>query len=171
MQRRMFRTVLVVMVCLTAALAGAACKSGPEDATITASVKTKVTGVPGGTGINVDTKDGVVTLNGTVDTEAAKASAEAAAKGVEGVKSVKNNLTVKAPPPAMPPAAASNDAAVQKAISDNLTKAGVTGVTVVVSNGTATLSGKVPKANWPKAMQAANEANPKPTKVQNSMTE
>ena len=48
----------------------------------------------------------------------------------------------------------------QKAISDNLTKAGVSGVTVVVSNGAATLSGKVPKANWPKAMQAANLPQP-----------
>ena len=171
MHKRTFRLVLVAVVCLGAALTGVACKSGPDDAMLTASVKTKVTAVPGGTGINVDTKDGVVTLNGTVDTEAAKTSAEAAAKGVEGVKSVKNNLTVKPSMPPPPPPAAGNDAAITKAIQDNLTKSGVTGVTVVVKDGAATLSGKVPKANWPKAMQAANEANPKPTKVQNSMTE
>lgn len=171
MQKQMFRTVLVGMVCLAAALTGAGCKSGPEDATVLASVKTKVTAVSGGAGINVDVKDGAVTLNGTVDNDAAKASAEAAAKGVEGVKSVKNNLTVKPAMPPMPPPAAGNDAAVQKAIQDNITKAGVTGVTVVVKDGAATLSGKVPKASWQKAIQAANEANPKPTKVQNSMTE
>jgi osmotically-inducible protein OsmY len=171
MQKQMFRTVLVGMVCLAVALAGAGCKSGPEDATILASVKTKVTALPGGTGINVDVKDGAVTLNGTVDNDAAKASAESAAKAVEGVKSVKNNLTVKPPTPAMPPPAAGNDAAITKAIQDNLTKAGVTGVTVVVADGAATLTGKIPKANWPKAVKAAQEANPKPTKVQNQLTE
>jgi hyperosmotically inducible protein len=170
MQRRMFRAVLVATVCLAAALTGAACKSGPDDAAITASVKPKVTMVPGGTGINVDTKDGVVTLNGTVDTEAAKASAEAAAKGVNGVQRVVNNLTVKPPAPAVP-TVNPNDTAVSAAIQANLTKAGVTGVTVTVKDGVATLTGKVPKANWPKALQAANEANPKPTRVQNSLTE
>ena len=62
-------------------------------------------------------------------------------------------------------------AAIQKAIQDNLTKAGVTGVTVNVSGGVATLTGKLPKAQWQKALQAANEANPKPTRVQNQITE
>ena len=46
-----------------------------------------------------DVKDGVVTLSGQVKDEAAKSSAETTAKGVKGVKSVINNLTV-APPPA-----------------------------------------------------------------------
>lgn len=45
--------------------------------------------------INVDTKDGVVTLNGDAPNAAAKARAEELAKVVEGVKSVNNLLTVK----------------------------------------------------------------------------
>ncbi|MFN3648423.1 MAG: BON domain-containing protein [Armatimonadota bacterium] len=45
--------------------------------------------------IDVDTVSGVVSLNGEVDTEEQKAKAEEIAKGVEGVTSVTNNLTVE----------------------------------------------------------------------------
>lgn len=45
--------------------------------------------------INVDTKGGMVTLNGPAPTAAAKARAEEIAKGVEGVSSVENKLEVK----------------------------------------------------------------------------
>ena len=48
--------------------------------------------------INVDVEIGVVTLSGTVATQAQKTKAAQVAKGVEGVKSVKNNLSVKANP-------------------------------------------------------------------------
>ncbi len=44
--------------------------------------------------INVDTKDGVVTLNGPAPTAAAKDKATAIAKGVQGVTSVNNQLMV-----------------------------------------------------------------------------
>lgn len=46
--------------------------------------------------INVDVDNDVVTLTGTVATAAQKAQAETIAKAVEGVKSVKNMLTVRA---------------------------------------------------------------------------
>jgi hypothetical protein len=45
--------------------------------------------------INVDVANDAVTLKGTVATAAQKTSAEKVAKGVEGVKSVKNELQVK----------------------------------------------------------------------------
>lgn len=45
--------------------------------------------------INVDVVDAVVTLKGTVASAAQKASAEKVAKGIEGVKSVTNQLQVK----------------------------------------------------------------------------
>lgn len=45
--------------------------------------------------INVDTKGGMVTLNGPAPTAAAKARAEEIAKGVQGVSSVENKLEVK----------------------------------------------------------------------------
>lgn len=46
--------------------------------------------------INVDVANDVVTLRGTVGTAAQKTQAETVAKGIDGVKSVKNNLTVSA---------------------------------------------------------------------------
>jgi hypothetical protein len=48
--------------------------------------------------INVDVENGVVTLSGTVATQAQKAKAAQVAKSEEGVKSVKNNLVVSANP-------------------------------------------------------------------------
>jgi len=45
--------------------------------------------------INVDSDKGIVTLKGVVDSEATKQRAEAVAKKVNGVSSVKNELTVK----------------------------------------------------------------------------
>ena len=45
--------------------------------------------------INVDVDNAVVTLSGTVASPAQKTSAEKVAKSVEGVASVKNNLTVQ----------------------------------------------------------------------------
>jgi BON domain len=46
--------------------------------------------------INVDVVNDVVTLKGTVGSAAQKTQAETTAKGIEGVKSVKNELQVKA---------------------------------------------------------------------------
>ena len=48
--------------------------------------------------INVDVDNAVVTLSGTVATQAQKTKAAQVAKGVEGVKSVKNSLVVSANP-------------------------------------------------------------------------
>ena len=47
--------------------------------------------------IDVDTKDGAVTLSGSVPSAANAEQAATVAKGVDGVRSVANRLTVKAP--------------------------------------------------------------------------
>jgi hyperosmotically inducible protein len=47
--------------------------------------------------IDVDSRDGVVTLNGSLDQAASVERAQALARGVEGVKSVESRLTVKPP--------------------------------------------------------------------------
>jgi osmotically-inducible protein OsmY len=49
-----------------------------------------------GRDINVETQDGVVTLNGTVDTEAEKQTAETIARETDGVTRVVNQLAVTA---------------------------------------------------------------------------
>ena len=69
-----------------------------EDSTITAKVKTALLADPDvkGLKIDVDTKDGVVTLKGTADKPANRDRAVAIAKDTSGVKSVENQLVVKA---------------------------------------------------------------------------
>jgi hyperosmotically inducible protein len=68
-----------------------------DDAAITTKVKTALMAEPGlrSLEINVDTRDNVVTLNGTVDSQEKKQRAMQIAQGVEGVKSVSDNLVVK----------------------------------------------------------------------------
>ena len=68
-----------------------------DDAAITTKVKTAVFAEPGlkTLQINVDTKDGVVTLSGTVDTPVLKERAMQLAQHVEGVRSVVDNLAIK----------------------------------------------------------------------------
>jgi hyperosmotically inducible periplasmic protein len=77
--------------------AGAKVASKVDDATITASVSAGLAKDPdlSAIKINVDTRGGVVTLNGPAPSAAAKARAEDIAKGVEGVSSVDNKLEVK----------------------------------------------------------------------------
>ncbi len=67
------------------------------DSAVTAKVKTALLADDNvkGLRIDVDTSDGVVTLNGNADTQANMARAETVAKGIDGVKSVQNRLTVK----------------------------------------------------------------------------
>lgn len=67
-----------------------------DDTVITSTVKTKLLADSGVSGfdIDVDTNGGVVELNGTVNTEAESEKAESIAEDVDGVVSVKNNLTV-----------------------------------------------------------------------------
>jgi len=77
----------------------AATKTGAavEDTTITTKVKSAVLAEPGlkTLQIGVDTKDGIVTLSGTVDTPVLKDRAMQIAQQVDGVKSVVDNLSVK----------------------------------------------------------------------------
>ncbi len=109
-------------------------------------------------------KDGVATLTGVVDNDAAKAAAEAAAK-VDGVKSVTNNLTVKPAPPPAPVA----DAATKTAVEDALKKKGLTDVTVEATTTDVTLRGTVPKGKMAETVQTATEVAKR--KVNNQVTE
>ena len=67
------------------------------DAAITASIKADFLKDPDLSvlKIDVDTRDGVVTLNGLADNDAAKTRAERIAQAVKGVKEVRNYLTIK----------------------------------------------------------------------------
>ena len=67
------------------------------DTAITASIKTDFLKDPDLSvlKIDVDTRDGVVTLNGLADNEAARGRAEKIAGAIKGVREVHNHLTVK----------------------------------------------------------------------------
>jgi osmotically-inducible protein OsmY len=68
-----------------------------DDTAITTKVKSAMVADPTlkALQINVDTKNGVVTLAGAVDSQAMKDKATEVTQAVSGVKSVDNNLTVK----------------------------------------------------------------------------
>jgi hyperosmotically inducible protein len=67
-----------------------------DDAGITAAVKTAFAADPDvkALSIDVDTRDGVVTLSGRVETSAMRARAEDLARRTNGVKAVRNQLLV-----------------------------------------------------------------------------
>ena len=117
-----------------------------SDTWVTTKVKMKLMAEPGLSpmGVNVDTRNGIVTLFGTVGTDAIKRSAEAQAKQVKGVQRVENELQV-VPDVAAKRVEESDETIqkrVEKAISDrdSLDDANVN---VAVENGVVRLTGKV----------------------------
>ena len=68
-----------------------------DDATITASVQSKLSSdrLSNFSRIDVDTERGVVTLNGVVKSADQKVRVAEMARGVNGVRSVNNNLQVQ----------------------------------------------------------------------------
>ena len=142
----------------------AACNSKPKDADIKAAVDKSIAAVPNLSGINTDVKDGVVTLSGQVTGDAEKLIAEDAVKGVKGVKSVVNNLTL-APPPVAPVEITADDPL--KASVDNTVKA-YPGVVATIKDGVITLTGQIKRADLQKLMMALNTLKPK--KIENQLT-
>jgi len=81
------------------ALTGKSAGTNVDDSSITASVKTNLAserGMQTLTAIDVDTNRGVVSLNGVVESNAAKQRAAEIARQTAGVTSVVNNLQVAA---------------------------------------------------------------------------
>jgi hyperosmotically inducible periplasmic protein len=103
-----FRRSLIAAVAAVALMGASACstESGNRrtagetagDAAVTAKVKTAIAtdvGARTATAVNVTTYNGTVQLTGFVDNNDQKARAEQAAKKVDGVKSVKNDIRIK----------------------------------------------------------------------------
>ncbi len=101
---------------------------------------------------------GVVTLTGTVDSEATRTSAEGVVKTVKDVKSVTNNIMVKEAAPAV---VINPDQTISSTINSAMMAAGYKDVKVEVINGEVTLTGNVKRSDLTKVMQIANESNPK----------
>jgi osmotically-inducible protein OsmY len=96
--------VVIVLIAAFAAYAEEPAKRSPgeyiDDKAITAKVKAALLKDPEvkALQVNVDTYNGVVQLSGFVDNEKQISQAAKVAGSVEGVKSVKNDLVVRAKP-------------------------------------------------------------------------
>jgi hyperosmotically inducible protein len=101
--RYVIRLMFVGVLC-AALLGGCESRTGKtvgqtvDDASLTASVKTKLAAEQAATltAVNVDTHQGVVSLSGTVESEALKQRAATLAQETQGVSRVVNNLQVRA---------------------------------------------------------------------------
>ncbi len=114
---------------------------------------------------SVEVTAGVVTLSGQCNDEACRATCEATAKSVKGVKSVTNNMTLPAPVAVTVPESMTTvlDDATQQKVRDGLKD--IPGVTVVFTGDKAVISGSVTKNNRMKIMQILGTA-----KVQSDVT-
>src|SRR6266542_2062804 len=94
-----------------------------------------------GTQVKVDTMKGVVTLRGKVDSDEAKSAAAEVAKGIDGVKSVKNDLQVVAPKERK--AVAANDKDINVRVEQSLKKdANLKKIHARTDAGVVTLTGE-----------------------------
>lgn len=121
-------------------------KTPINDAWLTAKTKISLAadGRVKGRQIDVRTTKGVVMLRGKVDSDAAKFSAEDIAKGLDGVKSVKNDLQVVAP--SAHDAVEENDEAITKHVKEHIAKdvhLKKAGVAVQTDAGVVSLTGEV----------------------------
>jgi hyperosmotically inducible protein len=128
-----------------------------DDSTVSAKVKTKLAAdsQTSAIKIGVETRDGVVTLTGTVPTDTEKAKAEQLAKNTDGVKRVVNHIDVnpeslgatnireKAGEAARDLGETVNDATILAKVKGKLLADGITGTNVDVSDGKVVLKGEV----------------------------
>ena len=108
-----------------------------------------------GSDISVGTTDGVVIIRGKVDTDAAKQAAESIAKGIQGAKTVKNDLQVVAP--SKREAIDDKDDAITARVNEQLakdTQLKTAGIKAQTNAGVVSLTGEVPdlassaQASW-----------------------
>lgn len=92
------KSLLSVVMLSSMVLAGSAMSAEAQTGDAWITMKTKIALLTADNvrsiGLNVDTADGVVTLHGKVASDAEKQKATTVAKGIEGVKEVKNLLQV-----------------------------------------------------------------------------
>jgi len=95
-----------------------------------------------GTQVHVETQSGTVMLRGKVDSAEAKTAAAEITQGIEGVKSVKNELQVVAPSDRK--AVNADDKQIAKSVESRLKQdANLKGVDAKVNAGVVTLTGEV----------------------------
>lgn len=129
----------------------------PSDATLKKEVNERLSLVPG---ITAEVKNGVVILSGEVSDDVAKSAAEDALRGVKGVKSIMDSITVKAALPETPapaPIVLSPDEILKKNLDSVYAAGGFSDITVTVANGEVTLDGTAQKKQLRKVKQIAQQ--------------
>ena len=155
----MRRLVIPMLIAVAVFLAG--CNSQAiDDSTITAKVKSKLAAdtETSAIKIGVETKDGIVTLSGTVPTDTEKSKAEQIARSTEGVKRVSNDIRIdpnsrtatnlgdKSAEAAKGVGETLSDAAILATVKAKLVADGITGTDVDVNGGAVILKGQVENA-------------------------
>jgi len=143
--------ILLILFGPILALATANCeRRSVTDSAITADVKSKLA-APNENGqinINVDTRGGVVTLTGAVETQAEKEQAELVAANTVGVTGVINNITVNTDGGYDGEGAgmSASDLEILSKIKTRYVAEGVIGAKIGVKDGVVTLKGAVDDA-------------------------
>lgn len=109
----------------------------PKDA----ELKTNVSSAVKNDNVHVAVQDGVVTLSGEVKTPAAKAEAETEARGVAGVQTVNNEITIATPPPPPAPTVPDADQKLNNEVQAVIVP--FPDVRASVKDGVVTLTGKI----------------------------
>jgi osmotically-inducible protein OsmY len=147
-----------LFIVLSLALVFTACK--PNDAKIEKAITEKLASTTEMSGLTVSVKDGVATITGECSDDACKVNCENAIRGMKGVKSIVNNVTVPAPVIINP------DEALISSTTDLLSA--YEGVESSVTDGVITLTGEISKDKLAELMQAIMALKPK--KVENKLT-
>lgn len=153
---------LTAVACLAVSLSFTACKSGTKDSDIQKNFNAKLNENPQLRTVTATVKDGTITLTGPCPDEACRSSAEQAARDIEGVKNVVNNISVSDTAPVV----VADDGTLQRAVDEIVKKHN--GVEAQVQNGEVTLRGTIERDNLQQLMMDLNSANAK--KINNQLT-
>ena len=157
MRTNPFSYLVVLLLVVASTVFFHSCKEEKKDEDISESVQTTTSVID--KNIQVQVKEGIVTMKGEVADEATKNAAINAVKHIEGVKSVESRLTVK-PIAAKAPQMSEGDIRLKQSIDSALALQNIKGVDITVSNGEVTLSGKVTRSQEVAIMKIAGEAHP-----------
>ena len=160
-------SVALTLALSLAMLAGCSRKAERTDAQVASDVQNKIYGDPGiqSRQISVQAANGVVTLNGDVNSDVERNAAGNDAGAIDGVRTVINNLQVQQaraapqPPPVAPPQPARNPAPREKKHSAKSTSRHHRNGGTDQTNSDATLANSMPP---PAAVTPQPEAQPTP---------
>jgi hyperosmotically inducible periplasmic protein len=154
---------LMLSGAMSLSVALVSCKGNVSDADLQTEVNNKLAD-EAGNGLTASVSGGVVTLSGTCKDEECRRECAEEVKGVKGVKSVVNNITVVSTP-TTDPVVITADAPLQDA-ANNVVK-GYKDVKAEVKDGVITLRGEIERSKLQELMAALNALKPK--RVENQL--